>query len=78
MDFKEAIQSVADSETITGFTAAMVLKDKKMVSLFVNMISDQYYREGNKGNMEAVYGEEVVKTIINYGIINNLINNKND
>lgn len=73
MRIEEAIESVAKSETITGFTAQMVMNDKNQISSFVNMINDQYCRFGNKDHLEGFYGKDVVETIINYGKENNLI-----
>jgi len=73
MQIEQAIERIAKSETITGITAAMVMKDKRQLSAFVNMINDQYYRHGNMENMNNIYGKEVVMVIINYGKENNLI-----
>ena len=73
MTIEEAVQSVADSETITGFTAHSVVKDNKKLSSFCNMINDQYHRDGNKENLEDNYGKEVIETIINYGLEKGLI-----
>lgn len=73
MRIEEAIESIADSETITGITAKMVMTDKKNLSAFVNMINDQYNRDGNNENMNELYGKEVIDSIINYGKENNLI-----
>ncbi len=80
MSIEEAIESIAKAETMTGFSAQTVMKDKKQLSSFVNMINDQYYRDGNSEHLDNFYGEEVVKTIIEYGKKNNLINkeDKND
>jgi len=73
MRVEEAIESIASSETITGITAAMVMRDRKNLKAFVNMIHDQYYRDGNSENMIDIYGKEEIETIINYGVENNLI-----
>ena len=73
MRIEKAIESIADSETITGITAKMVMTDKKNLSAFVNMINDQYNRDGNNENMNELYGKEVIDSIINYGKENNLI-----
>jgi cell division protein ZapA (FtsZ GTPase activity inhibitor) len=79
MQIEEAIESVASSETITGLTAVMVMKDRKKLSSFINMINDQYNRDGNKDHLNTFYGKEVIETIINYGLKNNLIKeDKND
>lgn len=79
MRIEEAIESVASSETITGLTAVMVMKDRKKLSSFINMINDQYNRDGNKDHLNTFYGKEVIETIINYGLENNLIKeDKND
>jgi cell division protein ZapA (FtsZ GTPase activity inhibitor) len=79
MQIEEAIESVASSETITGLTAVMVMKDRKKLSSFINMINDQYNRDGNKDHLNTFYGKEVIETIINYGLENNLIKeDKND
>jgi hypothetical protein len=43
------------------------------------MINDQYNRDGNKDHLNTFYGKEVIETIINYGLKNNLIKeDKND
>jgi len=68
MSIEEAIQSIADAETITGLTAKSVVKNKKNLKAFVEMIKDQYYRDGNKQNLIDCYGEEEINTIINYKI----------
>lgn len=73
MEIKEAIQSIADAETITGFTAQSVVKDDKLLGSFCTMIHDQYYRDGNKDSLIEMYGEEVIETILAYGEDNNLI-----
>lgn len=73
MTIHEAVQSVANSETITGFTANSVIKDNKRMSEFCNMINDQYHRDGNKENLESNYGKEVIETILIYGEATGLI-----
>lgn len=78
MRVEEAIESIASSETITGITAAMVMRDRKNLKAFVNMIHDQFYRDGNGASMIDIYGKEEIETIINYGVENNLIIKKND
>ena len=73
MNITEAIESIAKFETMTGFTADMVLKDTKLTTSFCNMINDQANRDGNKDHLFEMYGKEVIETIINYGVDNNLI-----
>ena len=76
MTIEEAVQSIADAETITGFTAQSVVKDSKLLGSFCTMIHDQYYRDGNKNSLIEMYGEEVIETILAYGEDNNLIKNE--
>ena len=66
MSIEEAIQSIAKSETLTGFNAKMVVDNPKQLKAFVTMIKDQYGRDGNKDNLIENYGEEEITTIINY------------
>jgi hypothetical protein len=73
MNIKQAIEAIAAFETITGFNAEMVLKDNKKMKSFCQMIYDQYNRDGNKEHLQEMYGQEVIETVISYGVDNNLI-----
>jgi len=45
---------------------------------FCQMIYDQYNRDGNKEHLQEMYGQEVIETVINYSVDNNLIKIENE
>ncbi len=65
MDINEAIQSIASNDTLTGFVADNAIKSNQIVE-FTQYICDQYHRDGNSQNLIDCYGEEEIKTILQY------------